>query len=267
MRFIPSFLRRSRGVPAGQRLYAIGDIHGRMDLLESILAQIGENDQQRGPANTRIIILGDFIDRGPSSAEVIDVLEQAQRSGKPLTVLLGNHEAALLECLEGDGELCSRWLRFGGDATCRSLGVEIPTTAEISSDFAKKVRARLSAGTVEWLRSLPLSFRSGGYFFCHAGIRPGVPLSWQEQDDLLWGVENFLSSKRDHGATVVHGHSICGNEVEVLKNRICVDTGAYLSGILSAVGLGGEDVWTLAAVDDGSTRVPSAENKSLYSAT
>lgn len=267
MRLMPSFLRRSRGVPVGQRLYAIGDIHGRMDLLESILAQIGEDDRRRGPADTRIIVLGDFIDRGPSSAEVIDVLEQAQRSGKPLTVLLGNHEAALLECLEGDGELCSRWLRFGGEATCLSLGVEIPTTANIDSDFAKQVQARLSAGTVEWLKSLPLSFRSGRYFFCHAGIRPGLPLSWQEPDDLLWGAENFLSSERDHGVTVVHGHSICGDKVEILPNRICVDTGAYRSGILSAVGLEGEEVWTLAAAGEGSTRGFTAESKPLLSAT
>jgi serine/threonine protein phosphatase 1 len=249
MRFVPSFLRRSgsRGVPVGQRLYAIGDIHGRMDLLSSLLGQIGEDDQQRGVANTRIIVLGDFIDRGPSSAAVIEFLQQAQSSGKPLTVLLGNHEAALLECLQGNIDLCSRWLRFGGDATCLSLGLELPAKANQNSEFIRQVQARLSAGTIEWLKSLPVSFRSGGYFFCHAGVRPGVPLAWQETDDMIWGVDSFLSSKRDHGAIVVHGHSICGDKAELLPNRICVDTGAYQSGILSAVGLEGEDVWTLAA--------------------
>jgi serine/threonine protein phosphatase 1 len=235
-----------------------------MDLLVALLAQIAEDDQRRGAAITRIIVLGDFIDRGPSSAEVMNFLLQSQRRGKPLIVLLGNHESTLLECLDGDSDLCSRWLRFGGDATCRSLGVEVPTTGENTRNLVSQLRTRLAPGVVEWLRSLPLSFRAGGYFFCHAGVRPGIPLAWQDPDHLLWGSDTFLSSRRDHGATVVHGHTICGDQAEVLPNRICVDTGAYRSGILSAVGLEGEEIWVLTASEAYRLRTKVQNETSIY---
>ena len=242
---LPFRRRRSApSVPAGERVYAIGDIHGRMDRFHRLLELLHEDEKRRGPATTHIVVVGDFIDRGPQSAKVVSTLEWWQRNSRRVTILKGNHEAALLESLAGDAHAQRLWLSYGGLDTLRSLGVE-PRKGCSSNEIAALIRSSIPEPTIAWLEQLPISHRIGGYFFCHAGVRPGVPLEQQRPEHLLWGAEEFLESRRDHGATVVHGHTICGSRVHFTPNRICIDTGAYCTGILSAVGLEDHRQWSV----------------------
>jgi serine/threonine protein phosphatase 1 len=159
---------------------------------------------------------------------------------------MGNHEAALLESLEGDERAQRIWLEHGGEATLESFGIAPPSCDESSDAFADRLKQSLSPATIRWLRKLPYSTQSGSYYFCHAGVRPGVKLEEQNPDDLLWIRQEFLDSEDHFGAVVVHGHSICGEAIEIKHNRISVDTGAYNSGILSAIGLQDSERWVLA---------------------
>jgi serine/threonine protein phosphatase 1 len=231
---------------AGERLYVVGDVHGEFDHLRRLLLRIDEDHASRPPvANTRLIFLGDLIDRGPASAAVISLLMEGQRASNQLKVLMGNHEAALLESMDGNAAAQRMWLDHGGDATLQSYGISLPAEGETAEGFAHRLRQRIPGEVASWISELPLSARSGSYFFCHAGIRPGIPLHKQKAKDLLWIRDEFLLSDADHGAIVVHGHSICGTAVEILHNRINVDTGAYQSGILSALALQGQERWVI----------------------
>jgi serine/threonine protein phosphatase 1 len=178
---------------------------------------------------------------------MVETLKFWERRFQSVTVLLGNHEATLLECLEGDKATQELWMKFGGRSTLMSFGVDPPREGETGPSFAARLLEVLTEDTVAWLRALPTSWMSGDYFFCHAGVRPRVPLTQQDPEDLLWIRDTFLNSRRYHGAVVVHGHSICGPEVFMSSNRICIDTGAYESGILSAIGLEGDLRWVLKA--------------------
>jgi serine/threonine protein phosphatase 1 len=229
----------------GERVYVVGDVHGRDDLLRKLLIRIEDDNLRRRPLRPRLVFVGDLIDRGPGSAEVISVLRSAQRASKRLVVLMGNHEAALLKSIDGDGKAQGIWLRYGGLATAQSFGVSPPGAEETALSFARRLKKAIPADLIDWLAELPLHHRSGCYFFCHAGVRPGVRLSRQKPQDLLWIRDEFLESDADHGAVIVHGHSICGDEVEFRDNRINVDTGAHQSGILSAVGLEDADQWVV----------------------
>ncbi len=236
--------RPAPSVPAGERIYAIGDIHGRMDLFHRLLELLHEDEKMRGPATTRIVVIGDFIDRGPQSAEVVSALEWWQRNSSRVTILKGNHELALLESLAGNPHAQRMWLSYGGLETMRSFGIE-PQEGCSLDELVALMRSRISASTISWLQRLPISYRIGDYFFCHAGVRPGVPLEQQKPEDLLWIADEFLRSRRDHGAIIVHGHTICGSTVQFAQNRICIDTGAYRTGILSAVGLEDHRQWSI----------------------
>ncbi|RYX81322.1 serine/threonine protein phosphatase [bacterium] len=226
-----SALRRSV-----KRVYAIGDIHGCFDLFSTLLSAIEADAASREPAITEIIVLGDFIDRGPGSAEVIAALQARQRRGL-LTVLKGNHEAALVAAWEGDRTALALWLDHGGEATLRSFGA---SQAELSEIDARRVydtlRRYIPRATIRWLTSLPISRRIGPLLFVHAGIRPGVPIAEQAPDDMLWIRDEFTHCDIDHGVVVVHGHTI-SDEVAIRHNRIGVDTGAFKTGRLSAIGL------------------------------
>jgi serine/threonine protein phosphatase 1 len=161
---------------------------------------------------------------------------------------MGNHEAALLDSIDGD-EIAQRiWLKHGGSTTLESFGIDPPAPDEDADAFAVRLKQVIPPKMVSWLQNLPFSAQSGSYFFCHAGIRPGVRLAQQSPDDLLWIRSEFLESNAHHGAVIVHGHSICGNAVEVTHNRINLDTGAHQSGILSAVGLQDTEQWVVATV-------------------
>lgn len=225
---------------AGERVYAIGDVHGCYDLLRQLLDRIGEHSQSLPPARAlHIVVLGDIVDRGPQSASVIELLHDLQKRTGSLVVLRGNHEDAMLQGIDGDLDALRTWLGVGGAETSRSFGLAPLQTGEDPLTYLRQLRATIPRSWLAWLRGLPLSVRSGDYFFTHAGIRPGVPLRRQSRQDLLWIRDDFLSDARNHGAVIVHGHSIRA-EVEMLPNRIGVDTGAYLTGVLTALYLEGE---------------------------
>lgn len=232
---------------SGERIYAIGDVHGRLDLLRLLLERIGEHMRALPPVRALyIVLLGDLVDRGPDSAGVLALLNDLQRGNDQLIVLLGNHEEAMLEALEGDAEALRRWLGIGGVATLRSFGIDPPSPGEDVREHHRRLRAAVPRAWVSWLKRLPLSVRSGDYHFVHAGVRPGVALHRQTRSDMLWIRDEFLHDPRDHGAVIVHGHSI-SPEVEILPNRIGVDTGAYRSNVLSAIYLEGERQEVLSA--------------------
>lgn len=214
-------------------LYVIGDIHGRLDLLDRLIEAIRRDAGDRG-AESLTVTVGDYIDRGPDSRGVIDRLMANPFPGR-YVALMGNHEAIMRDFLDNPsvGEL---WARNGGLETLRSFGVPVATSWGWP-DFvraAADLRAALTPDETRFLASLRLSFSVGRYFVCHAGVRPGVPLDRQREEDLIWIRGEFLNSDMDFGKIVVHGHTPAP-EPEVRTNRINVDTGAVFSGRLTCV--------------------------------
>lgn len=236
-------------LPAGYRLYAIGDIHGRDDLLAALLGRIEEDDARRGPAKRILVFLGDLIDRGPSSRQVVERLRTYRPSGTRIVFLAGNHEEVLLRILGGEGDLVSDWLRFGGAECLRSYGVDPDALRKMDAASAvAAISTAIPKAHVEFVRSFDDTFRAGDYLFVHAGVRPGIPLIEQAPSDLRWIREPFLSDSSEHGFTVVHGHTI-RKEVEERLNRIGIDTGAYRYGVLTALALEGSERWYVQAND------------------
>ena len=228
-------------VPAGTAVYAIGDIHGRADLLADLLARIAA-DPGRGAAVRRLIVyLGDYVDRGADSRGVIDLALDGVPDGFEAVHLLGNHERLLLDFL-ADTVHGPIWFANGGAATLRSYGVEVDDEFyplgrqwyEIQAAF----RGQLPARHLAFLKRMPLTHVEGDYFFVHAGVRPGVPLDEQREEELIWIRGLFLNSAADHGRIVVHGHTIA-DAPEFRPNRIGIDTGAYASGRLTCLALEG----------------------------
>ena len=231
-------------VPLGQRVYAIGDIHGRIDLLDRLLEMLRSDNAKRDRADTVLIFLGDLIDRGASSREVVARVRAGVDWAKTIA-LMGNHEAILLDILDGQIEVLDQWLRFGGLETLSSWGVSQQFVAEgTRHQVLVALRDAITPDERAWLGRMRTSFRAGDYYFVHAGIRPAVALEKQVDDDRLWIREDFLESRKKHGAMIVHGHSI-SHDVEQRPNRIGLDTGAYATGKLTAVGLQGKDRWFL----------------------
>jgi serine/threonine protein phosphatase 1 len=234
---------RPAEAPPASRLYVVGDVHGRLDLLLRLHGQIIE-DARKGPAgDRRVFFLGDYIDRGPSSRQVLDFLMDPNRSGPPATHLLGNHEAMLLQFLE-DSSIGEQWIAYGGLATLMSYGVSLKGEGSTDQKLAAAQQAlieNLPNTHREFLRTLPTHATAGDYFFVHAGVRPGVPLERQTDSDLIWIREEFLASHDFHGKIVVHGHSY-RTEPEVCANRIGIDTGAYATGRLTCLVLEGQGI-------------------------
>jgi serine/threonine protein phosphatase 1 len=193
-------------VPDGTRVYAIGDVHGRLDLLRDLHQQIRDHGREY-PVDRRVVVhIGDYIDRGYQSRQTIDYLLDSPLAGFDMVYLQGNHERTLLEFLE-DLSVGPSWLRYGGRETLFSYGLEWDRDPE-------------------------------DYLFVHAGVRPGVPLERQRPEDLLWIRDEFLRSDADHGKVIVHGHSI--SEEPVLRaNRVGIDTGAFATGRLTCLVLEG----------------------------
>jgi serine/threonine protein phosphatase 1 len=237
--------RRPAGAP-GYRAYAVGDVHGRLDLLEELLAKIHAELQHRPARKTLLVFVGDLIDRGPSSAQVIERLRTYRREGIRPVFLLGNHEEVLLRILQGDSQLITKWRWFGGSECLQSYGVDPDQFAHLTDEQALAlVREAIPPEHVEFLESFVDSCRFGDYLFVHAGIRPGVELDQQRQADLRWIREPFLLDETDHGAIVVHGHTIT-SEVDERPNRIGIDTGAYRTGVLTALAIEGPERWLIA---------------------
>lgn len=227
----------------GHRAYVVGDIHGRLDLLEELLANIHADLERRPARKTLLVFVGDLIDRGPSSAQVIERLRNYRHRGVRPVFLLGNHEEVLLRILAGDSALISKWRWFGGTECLASYGVEPRQIAAQSEHEAlETIRAAVPPEHVKFLKDFVDTCRFGDYLFVHAGIRPGVELDEQSQSDLRWIREPFLFDDTDHGFVVVHGHTI-SREVEERPNRIGIDTGAYRTGVLTALAIEDGERW------------------------
>lgn len=241
-------------VPAGERVYAVGDIHGRLDLMVSLAEAVEADNAKRGPADTTVILLGDLVDRGPDSAGVIKAARMWAEQ-RNLRFIAGNHEEMFLEAFD-NLEALRHFLRYGGKETLLSYPVDRAayTAAEIE-EVQAMMRAAVPPEDLDFLRSFEDRIVVGDYLFVHAGIHPGLPLAEQQTSHLRWIREPFLSHAGDMGHVVVHGHTIKA-EAEVLPNRIGIDTGAYSSGKLTALGLEGDKRWLVEAVEtDGKIRV------------
>jgi len=238
--------------PDHMRIYAIGDIHGRADLLCQMHNAIAEHAAAADPADNHIVYLGDYIDRGLQVKEVIDILATAPPEEFTPVFLKGNHEEMLLEFLNGAGIL-EDWLAVGGRATLMSYGVMV--TGQTHDPIrAEQIRLEfldaLPRNHHEFLSALQVSFRAGDYLFVHAGIRPGVPLENQYPGDLTSIREPFLSNRKNLDVRVIHGHNITSRP-EILPWRIGVDTGAYATGRLSCVMIEGGQTSFLTVNADG----------------
>lgn len=228
----------------GQRLYAIGDVHGRRDLFDATVARIRSDLARRPHARPRVVCLGDYVDRGPDSRGVIESLMALRDSDLPADFMLGNHDS-YVEAYLSDPDWYDRsyhWLHpvMGGGATLASYGVPGASPDDPGRTRAAFARA-LPPRHRAFLQSCALWRRIGGYVFVHAGIRPGVPLEHQERDDCIWIREPFLSCEADFGYKVVHGHTIVP-QVEHRTNRIAIDTGVAKGGPLACLVLEGADV-------------------------
>lgn len=239
------FGRRPPAGPRSHRAYAVGDVHGRLDLLQSLLGLIEDDVCARRTMRTSIIFLGDLIDRGPESAGVVELLRTYRPAFAKTMFLMGNHEEVMLRVLEGDAGLFTQWMKFGGAECIRSYGAEPASLSKMPpEDAIALLNGRIPRNHVEFLAGFADTISFGSYLFVHAGIRPGTSLADQSQTDLRWIREPFLEDERDHGCVVVHGHTIC-EEVELCPNRIGIDTGAFRTGVLTALGIEGTERWFL----------------------
>ena len=231
---------RTYKVPAGTRAYAIGDIHGCLAELRRLI-DVVRADCRGHEGDVTLVFVGDYIDRGPASAGVLDFLIGGDLPGGRHHFLMGNHEEAMLEVMDGDAESLNGWLRYGGMQTLESYGIGRAEVLKLGVDLPRRLREVVPPAHVDFLRRLKDQVRIGDYLFVHAGIRPGTPLHEQEQFDLRWIRDEFLEDdETDHGVMVVHGHTIAA-EPELKRNRIGIDTGCFSSGRLTAVALEGEE--------------------------
>jgi serine/threonine protein phosphatase 1 len=244
IQFLRSLFSRSRQddpdlprVPRNLRVYAIGDIHGRLDLFDALAEAIEADDAAQIPSDSLVILLGDLIDRGPDSAGVIEAARWWQQR-RSVRILTGNHEEMFLKGFESV-DVLRHFLRHGGKQTIMSFGVprNILGKADVGEAQAL-MQAAVPETTLDFIRSFEDTIRIGDYLFVHAGVDPAVPLDSQRVGDLRWIREPFLSHPDPYGAVVVHGHTI-SDEPQDRGNRIGIDTGAYASGRLTALVLEG----------------------------
>lgn len=224
-------------VPPGQRIYAVGDVHGRRDLFEALIGAIEEDDRVAGLADTTVILLGDLVDRGPDSAGVLE-RARAWQQARRVRILAGNHEEMFLQSFASE-QVLRHFLRHGGRETALSFGLD-PDAFRAAS--LEQVQAMINAAVPAEMREFIASFEDmievGDYLFVHAGIDPSLPLAEQSTETLRWIREPFLSHSEPHPKVVVHGHTI-HQDVQDKGNRIGIDTGAFASGRLTALVLEG----------------------------
>jgi serine/threonine protein phosphatase 1 len=237
----PEDLLKAKALPPGERVYAVGDVHGCADLASRMQALIREHAAQAHPASTTVVWLGDYVDRGPSSRQVVDLLLAFARDHRSV-FLMGNHEEALLRFLvePRDG---LQWFRLGGLETLASYGVEVEALhyGLGPDDIRKAFLAALPEAHREFFLTLELSRSIGEFFFCHAGVRPRVGLGAQAPHDLIWIREEFLNWRDDFGMMIVHGHTPVA-EPELRPNRVNVDTGAFATGRLTCAVIEGSEI-------------------------
>ena len=230
---------RPAAIPVGQRVYAIGDVHGRIDLVKMLINMILDDCADYKGVVT-VVFLGDYIDRGPHSREVIEYLMEPLPAPLNAVCLLGNHEEKLAEFIT-TGRHGPGWLTYGGLETLRSYGIPGPTgvfTPERIESVRESLLKEFPTEHLEWMRNLPSCFESGDYYFVHAGIYPPRPLGEQTLRAKLWIREEFLDWDKPLEKIIVHGHTI-SEDVEVRIHRIGIDTGAYATECLTAIALEG----------------------------
>ena len=236
--------------PDGIVVYAIGDVHGRLDLLSAMHGRIAEEISRRG-ADWRIVHLGDYVDRGPDSRGVLDLLARRTLEDRRVIALAGNHDTGFLDFLalpDADG----LFARYGGLSTAASYGVALDLYDPFAfRDGCRALDAAVPRGHREFLGSLPLSAGFGDFFFCHAGIRPGVSLDAQDPHDLIWIRGDFHRHEELYPKVIVHGHTPV-RQAEILPNRVNLDTGAFASNRLTAL-----------AIDGGEKRLLTVEAEEL----
>ena len=243
--------RPAARAPDGRRLYAIGDIHGHLDLLDGLLAQIRADEAARGGPKGELIFLGDLINRGPQSAQVIDRLIALKAERPETRFLLGNHEEAFLTALDGHRDALRFFDRIGGSETILNYGIA-PHAYEAAdfSELATMLQAAVPSAHRAFLEGFEDMIVEGNYVFVHAGVRPGIPLEKQRANDLRWIRDDFLRAPGNKnrpiipGMLIIHGHTIFEKKVEH-PGRMGLDTGAYRSGILTAMGFEGGERWIL----------------------
>ena len=225
---------RPPSLPSGLRIYAVGDIHGRLDLLDELLSRVNSDMALRPTARPVFVFLGDYIDRGPCSRETIDRLIEHGATNECI-FLKGNHEQIAIKCLSDPG-LFERWMRLGGVETLVSYGLAPGNLANGKQvvELQGAFHGAMPQAHFRFFRDQRTSFECGGFFFAHAGVKPRVELSRQAESDLLWIREEFLTSNEDFGKIVVHGHTPT-REIEVRPNRINIDTGAFATGRLTCL--------------------------------
>ncbi len=246
--FMPHPHRPAPAIPPGERVYAVGDVHGRLDLFDALITAIEADDACRWPAKTTIVLLGDLVDRGSDSAGVITAA-RALSKRRSTRIICGNHEEMFLRCFD-DLELIPHFLRYGGRETLLSYGADDELLTNGSPEEIQQLfRQIVPANDIHFMQGFENHLVVGDYLFVHAGISPGEQLEEQRIKDMRWIREPFLSHGGDHGYIVVHGHTV-GEETVVRPNRIGVDTGAYLTGKLTALGLEGAQRWLVETDDD-----------------
>ena len=235
--------RAPPAVPEGTVVWALGDIHGRLDLLRPLVEAVAADLQSSGATRRMVVFLGDYIDRGPDSRGVLQLLAQlSDRPGVEWRFLKGNHEQAMLSFLD-DPSAGPKWCEYGGDQALLSYGLRAPDLVhrtEAWGRVAADLRHKLTAREVAFLEDLELSVAVGDYFFAHAGARPGRALDRQSPEDLMWIRRTFLDSKLSFEQVVVHGHTPT-TRVYADERRIGIDTKAYESGVLTALRLEGRE--------------------------
>ncbi|MBN8544229.1 MAG: serine/threonine protein phosphatase [Alphaproteobacteria bacterium] len=232
---------RHFSVPEGVRAYAVGDIHGRASLLKKMLAAIEEDAAQHASQRTVQIFLGDYIDRGMQSRDVVDLLIAPPPKGHERICLMGNHEEALLHFLD-DPNILRDWANFGGYATLVSYGIPMPES--MSPERLKALRDAFARAIpqahLDFYKNLPLRTSLGDYLFVHAGIIPGLPLEEQKPEHLLWIRRPFLNYKGYFNHYIVHGHTPV-TSAEILPNRANLDISIAAKSSLAALVLEGDE--------------------------
>ncbi|HVF95456.1 MAG TPA: metallophosphoesterase family protein [Sphingomonas sp.] len=246
-KFLKSRAKPGYSIPDGERVYAIGDLHGCDDLLAKLLDLIAADDAERGPAQTTMVFLGDLVDRGPASAQVVERLRLLAQERPHTRFLKGNHEEIFLGAVEGEPKALRLFCRIGGRETVLSYGLAAERYDRLDyEEFAAELKQLVPRAHAEFLDSFEDMIVIGDYLFVHAGIRPDVELDEQRPRDLRWIRDPFLDHDKPLAKMVVHGHTI-SPEIDLRPHRIGVDTGAYSSGQLSALGLEGTANWTITA--------------------
>jgi len=232
----PNNEAQTYAMPTGEVLYAIGDVHGCFNAMIDLLGKIEADRKSRDAEKSTVVFLGDLIDRGPSSQQVVEFLSCYAPDWTDVTYLCGNHEEVMLDVLSGNISAMRSWFEFGGKDCARSYGVNNLGQIHINPEhIMMSLQSRVPQSHLDFLESFSDAFAFGDYLLVHAGIKPKVAIADQSPYDMRWIRSSFLDYKKPHPVKVVHGHTVVEKGPENHSNRIAVDTGAHKGKPLSAV--------------------------------